>query len=158
MQRKQHCWRTRWVKRHEAYEAFFDMLPSIVKTLEAISHEQLFQNQYSSTPWNGEAESRNKASSLSNAVLRFPSLITQVTAMKCLSIVKPLSIRTQNTTLMCTRRDTANFMISKCDLKLSREQVDTQLRQNTVFKGLPCYKAGGLSRTRYAHIYTSVLC
>ena len=30
---------TRWVERHEAYEVFFDRVPFIVKTLEAISHE-----------------------------------------------------------------------------------------------------------------------
>ena len=64
---------------------YFLMLPSIVKTLEAISHERLFQNQYSNTPWNWNGESRNKACSLLNAVLRFPFLITQVTAMKYLS-------------------------------------------------------------------------
>ena len=96
------------------HEIFFDMLPSFVQTLEAISHEQLFQNQYNSTPWNWDGESRNKASFgacawefpdwlskadsvmwLLNAVLRFPFLITQVTAMKYLSSVKPLSIRLQ---------------------------------------------------------------
>ena len=71
------------------------MLPSIVKTREAISHERLFQNQYSNTPWNWNGKSRNKACSLLNAVLKFPFLITQVTAMKNLSFVKPLSIRLQ---------------------------------------------------------------
>ena len=71
------------------------MLPSVVKTLEAISHERLFQNQYSNTTWNWNGESRNKASSLLNAVLRFPFLIPQVTAMKYLSFVNPLSIRLQ---------------------------------------------------------------
>ena len=119
--------RTRWVERHEAYEVSFDMLPSIVETLEAISHEQLhmIQNQYSSSPWNWDAESRNKASSLLNAVLRFPSLIAQVTAIKCLLIVKPLSIRLQKRDIDVSTRHTAHFVISKSGLKLAREQIDT---------------------------------
>ena len=74
--------------------------------------ERLFQYQYINTPWNWNGESRNKACSLLNAVLRFPFLITQVTAMKCLSLVKPQALGYRNTTLMCTRH-TAKLMTSK---------------------------------------------
>ena len=65
---------------------------------------------------------------LLNAVLRFPFLITQVTAVKCLSIVKPLRIRPQ-------KRDIDLYEVyrqvddSKGDLKLAREQIHTQLQQ-----------------------------
>ena len=87
--------RTRWVERHEAHEVFFALFPSILRALEAMANERLFANQYGDTAWNWDTESRNKANSLLNAVSNFAFIITQVTTMKCLSILKPLSVKLQ---------------------------------------------------------------
>ena len=82
----------------------------------------------SSTPWNWDGESRNKASSLLNAVLRFPFLITQVTAMKGVSIVKPLSIRLQKCDIHVYEAYRQVDDI-KGDLKSTRVQFDNQFQQ-----------------------------
>ena len=42
--------RTRWVERHEAYETFAQLLPSIVKTFEVILDEQQHQEYSLETP------------------------------------------------------------------------------------------------------------
>ena len=81
-------------------------------------------SQYSSTPWNLYGESQNKACLLLNAVLRFPFLINQVTAMKCYRSYKPL--------IRQPKRDIDVYEAYcqvddlKDQLKPSREQVDTQ--------------------------------
>lgn len=87
--------RTRWVERHEAHEVFFALFPSIVRALEAMSNERLFANQFGETAWNWDADSKSKANSLLHAVSNFQFVITQVTTMKCLSVLKPLSVKLQ---------------------------------------------------------------
>ncbi|XP_044170439.1 zinc finger MYM-type protein 1-like [Acropora millepora] len=87
--------RTRWVERHEAHEVFFALLPSILKALEAMSNERLFADQFGETTWNWETDSKSKANNLLHAVSNFEFIITQITTMKCLSILKPLSIKLQ---------------------------------------------------------------
>ena len=37
--------KTKWVERHEAYEVFYDLLPSVLRALEVIANERLFENQ-----------------------------------------------------------------------------------------------------------------
>ena len=87
--------RTRWVERHEAHEVFFALLPSILKALEAMSNERLFADQFGETTWNWDTDSKSKANNLLHAVSNFEFIITQITMMKCLSILKPLSIKLQ---------------------------------------------------------------
>ena len=83
--------RTRWVERHEAHA----LLPSILRALEAMSNEQLFADQFGETAWNWDTDSKRKANNLLHAVSNFEFIITQITTMKCLSILKPLSIKLQ---------------------------------------------------------------
>ena len=87
--------RTRWVERHEAHEVFFALLPSILRALEAMSNERLFGDQFGETAWNWDTDSKRKAKKLLQAVSNFEFIITQITTMKCLSILKPLSIKLQ---------------------------------------------------------------
>jgi len=86
---------TRWVERHEAHEVFFALLPSILRALEGMSNERLFANQFGETAWNWGTDSKSKANSLLHAVSNFEFIIPQITMMKCLSILKPLSIKLQ---------------------------------------------------------------
>jgi len=86
---------TRWVERHEAHEVFFALLPSILRALEGMSNERLFANQFVETAWNWGTDSKSKANSLLHAVSNFEFIIPQITMMKCLSILKPLSIKLQ---------------------------------------------------------------
>ena len=85
--------RTRWVERHEAHEVFFALLPSILRALAAMSNERLFADQFGETAWNWDTDSKSKANNLLHAVSNFEFIITQITTMKCLSILKPLSIK-----------------------------------------------------------------
>ena len=87
--------RPRWVERHEAHEVFFALFPSILRALEAMSNERLFANQFGETAWNWDTARKSKANSLLHAVSNFEFIITQVTTMKCLSILKPLIIKLQ---------------------------------------------------------------
>ena len=63
--------------------------------IEAMSNEGLFGNQFGETAWNWDTDSKSKANSLLHAVSNFEFIITQITTMKCLSILKPLSIKLQ---------------------------------------------------------------
>ena len=82
----------------------------------------------SSTSLNWDGESRNKASSLLNAVLTFPFLVPQVTAMKGVSIVKPLSIRLQKCDIHVYEAYRQVDDV-KGDLKPTRVQFDNQFQQ-----------------------------
>ena len=46
-------------------------------------------------PGTGTLDSKSKANNLLHAVSNFEFIITQITTMKCLSILKPLSIKLQ---------------------------------------------------------------
>ena len=87
--------RTRWVETHEAHEVFFALLPSILRALEAMSNERLFADQFGETAWNWDTDSKSKANNLLHAVSNFEVIITQIATVKCLSILKPLSIKLQ---------------------------------------------------------------
>ena len=78
-------------ERHEAHEVFFARLSSILRALEAMSNERLFADQFGETAWNWDTDSKSKANNLLHEVSNFEFIITQITTMKCLSILKPLS-------------------------------------------------------------------
>ena len=87
--------RTRWVERHDAHEVFFRHVPSILRALEAMSNERLFADQFGETAWNWVTDSKSKTNNLLHAVSNYEFIITKITTMKCLSILKPLSIKLQ---------------------------------------------------------------
>jgi len=60
-----------------------------------MSNERLFANQFGETAWNWETDSKSKANSLLHAVSNFEFIITHITMMKCLSILKSLNIKLQ---------------------------------------------------------------
>ena len=87
--------RTRWVERHEAHGVFFALLPSILRALEAMWNKRLFADQFGEIAWNWDTDSKSKANNLLHAVSNFEVIITQIATVKCLSILKPLSIKLQ---------------------------------------------------------------
>ena len=82
-------------ERHEAHEVFFARLSSILRALEAMSNERLFADQFGETAWNWDTDSKSKANNLLHTVSDFEFIITQITTMKYLWILKPLSIKLQ---------------------------------------------------------------
>jgi len=60
-----------------------------------MSNERLFANQFGETAWNWDTDSKSKENSLLHAVPNFEFIIIQITTMKCLSILKLLSIKLQ---------------------------------------------------------------
>ena len=87
--------KTRWVERHETYEVFFALFSCIMRALEVMANERLFAGQYGDAAWSWDTDTKNKASELANAISSFSFLITLLTAMKCLSVLKPLSVKLQ---------------------------------------------------------------
>ena len=74
--------RTRWVERHEAYETFALLLPSIVKTFEVILDEQHHQQYSLETPWSWERETVQKANGRYHTCCSFQFLISLIVGMK----------------------------------------------------------------------------
>ena len=62
--------KTRWVKRHEAYEVYF-AISCMVRALEVMGNECLFAGQYGDAAWSWDADTRNKAGGLANAIWSF---------------------------------------------------------------------------------------
>ena len=87
--------RTQWVERHAAQEVFLALFLSILRALEAMSNERLFENQFGETAWNWDTDSKSKANGLLHALHKVEFIITLLTTMKCSSILKPLSIKLQ---------------------------------------------------------------
>ena len=87
--------RTQWVERHAAQEVFLALFLSILRALEAMSNERLFENQFGETAWNWDTDSKSKANGLLHALHKVEFIITLLTTMKCPSILKPLSIKLQ---------------------------------------------------------------
>ena len=85
--------KTQWAERHEAYEVFFALFSCIMRVLEVIANERLFAGQYGDAAWSWDTDTKDKASGLANAISSFSFIITLLTAMKCLSVLKPLSVR-----------------------------------------------------------------
>ncbi|CAH3143075.1 unnamed protein product [Porites evermanni] len=87
--------KTRWVERHQAYEVFFGLFSFITRALEVMANERLFAGQYGDAAWSWNTDTKNKASVLANAISSYSFIITLLTAMKCLSVLKPLSVKLQ---------------------------------------------------------------
>ena len=85
--------KTRWVERHEAYEVFFALFLCIMRALEVMANERLFAGQCGDAAWSWDIDTKNKASGLANAISSFSFIITLLTAMECLSVLKPLSVK-----------------------------------------------------------------
>ena len=58
--------------------------------LEVMANERLFAGQYGDAAWSWDTDTKNKASGLAKAISSFSFIITLLTAMKCLSVLKPL--------------------------------------------------------------------
>ena len=65
------------------------------KSARSYVNERLFVDSFGETAWNWDTDSKSKANNLLHAVSNFEFIITQITTMKCLSILKPLSIKLQ---------------------------------------------------------------
>ena len=87
--------RTRLVERHEAYETFAQLLPTIVKTFEVILDEQQHQQYSLETPWNWIRESIQKANDCYHTCCSFQFLVSLIVGMKTLAVIKPVSIKLQ---------------------------------------------------------------
>ena len=88
-------WKTRWVERHEAYEVFFAPFSFIIRAFEVMANKRLFAGQYGDAAWSWDTDTKNKASGLANTISSFSFIITLLTTMKCLSALKPLSVKLQ---------------------------------------------------------------
>ena len=60
-----------------------------------MANESLFAGQYGDAAWSWGTDTKNKASGLANAISSFSFVITLLTAMKCLSVLKPLSVKVE---------------------------------------------------------------
>ena len=128
--------RTRWAERHAGHEVFFGLLPSILRVLEAtcMSNERLFADQFGETAWNWDTDSKSKANNLLHAVSNFEFIITQITTMKCLSILKPLSIKLQKRDINVY--ETYNHIKDlKGELQDIRGDIDRQILLGLVWHG-----------------------
>lgn len=76
--------RTRWIHRHEAFENFGQLYEVVVDLLEDVK---------SSHGWNQDTVT--DASTLLSAITKFDFLMGFVVAWKCLTLVKPLSVSLQ---------------------------------------------------------------
>ena len=90
-----HLCRTHWVERHEAYETFTLLLPSIVKTFEVILDEQQHKQYSTETPWNWDRETLQRANSFYHTCCSFQFLIALIVTMKTLAVIKQISIKLQ---------------------------------------------------------------
>ena len=119
--------RTRWVERHEAYETFALLLPSIVKTFEVILDEQQHQQYSLETPWNWDRETVQKANSCYHTCCSFQFLVSLIVGMKTLAVIKPVSIKLQKK---------SNDIVKAYNMIAETEKELRQMRNNadTVFK------------------------
>ena len=60
-----------------------------------MANERLFAGQNGDAAWSWGTDTKNKASGLANAISSFSLIITLLTAMKCLSVLKPPSVKLQ---------------------------------------------------------------
>lgn len=77
--------------RNSRYLAVF--FKAFVKTLEVVKNERVYLDEYGSWKWN--QETRTKANSFLSVITQFQFILTMITVMKCLSVLKPLSIQLQ---------------------------------------------------------------
>ena len=60
-----------------------------------MANELLFAGQYGDAAWSWDTDTKNKASGFANAISSFSFIITLLTAMKCLFVLKPLGVKLQ---------------------------------------------------------------
>ena len=127
-------WKTRWVERHEAYEVFFAPFSFIIRAFEVMANKRLFAGQYGDAAWSWDTDTKNKASGLANAISSFSFIITLLTTMKCLSALKPLSVKLQKRDLdvyeAYTNSD--NVTDDRQDIRDNIEDIWTQLLDLTI--------------------------
>ena len=71
--------RTRWIQRHDAFDAFIDFLPVIVDAFEDYLQKEI------------RPDANTEASGLLNAITAFPFIMALVTVQRCLGYIKSLS-------------------------------------------------------------------
>ena len=113
--------RTRWVERHEALEVFHSLFRAIFKTMEVMVNESVYLDEYGSWKW--DQETRTKANSFLAVIARFKFMVTMITVIKCLSVLKPLSIQLQKCDSDIYKAYTQVGSV-KSDLKAIREQIE----------------------------------
>ena len=118
--------RTRWVERHEAFEVFNSLFRAIVKTLEVMANERVYLDEYGSWKW--DQETRTKANGFLAAVTQFQFIVTMITVMKCLSVLKPLSIQLQKRDSDIYKAYTQVSSV-KSDVKAIREQIEVHFNR-----------------------------
>ena len=74
---------------------FFALFSCILRALEVMANEHLFADQYGNAAWSWNTDTNNKASAVANAISSFSFIITLLRAMKCLSVLKPPSVKRQ---------------------------------------------------------------
>ena len=92
-QKLRDLYRTRWVQRREAYEAFTELYPSVIDTLCIMLHEENHTETYGR--WNWDMETLTRAASLHTILTSFEFLVPLVAASNALSSVRPLSVKLQ---------------------------------------------------------------
>lgn len=80
--------KTRWIERIDTYATFFDLFPSIIITLEAISTGR-------DSNWNWDAESRLKASGFLHQITSFQFLVAASITMRILSLLRGITVKLQ---------------------------------------------------------------
>ncbi|KXJ14854.1 52 kDa repressor of the inhibitor of the protein kinase [Exaiptasia diaphana] len=69
--------KTRWVERHEAFEVFYSLYKAVVKTVEVITNERLYAEDYGTWQW--DQETRTKANGFLTAITQFQFIVTMIT-------------------------------------------------------------------------------
>ena len=116
--------RTRWIQRHEAYETFFELLPSFVKVLETIVYGS---GEEGSLDWSWDADTKTKANGLLHAICSFEFIVTILCVLKILTVIKPISIKLQKKTNDIVQ---AYSMVREVlqELQAIREEADTHFK------------------------------
>ena len=78
------------MRRSRYFTSFHSLFKAIVKTLEVMENERVYLDEDGSWKW--DQETRRKANSFLAAVTQFQFIVTMITMMKCLSVLKPLRI------------------------------------------------------------------
>ena len=85
--------RTRWIERHEAYETFTELYSVVVEALNVVLNERRFLEEYGDWKW--DRETLTKANGLMYALTNFEFIVALECTMKCMSIIKPVSVKLQ---------------------------------------------------------------
>ena len=86
--------RTRWVKRHEAYENFMELIPAVVMTTDVIVHPHIYEFQ-SIDDWSWDKDTREKANRLVSSIRRFENIVSFVVQKNSLHPLKGIAAKLQ---------------------------------------------------------------